>query len=318
MALSMGHPFGTGSLVAGKYLVEGFLACGAMGMVLAARHVDLDAPRALKVPYLEEPAPEDLAPRFLAEARIAARLAGEHVARVYDAGVLESGTPYIVMERLVGTDLAEILGRRGGLPVGDAALYVAQACAGMAEVHAMGVVHRDLKPANLFLTHAGGSPKIKVIDFGVARSVSAPAGLHVEGSPAYMAPEQVSSGIPIDARADVWALGVTLYELLTGRAPFCGRTMVATFSDIVNGEPPPAEVLRPGLPAGILAVLSRCLQKCPASRFQGVEDLAAALAPFALDATACLPDLAIAPRPAWVDTLAGTTTCPRPRRRSTA
>jgi eukaryotic-like serine/threonine-protein kinase len=278
----MGSLFDVGSVVAGKYRIEGFLACGGMGMVLAATHFDLDAPRALKIPFLEGPVPEDVAARFLREARTAARLTGEHVARVYDAGVLETGTPYIVMERLAGSDLAALLGRRGPLPVGDAALYVSQAGAALAEAHDLAIVHRDLKPANLFLTAARGAPRIKVIDFGVAQAAGIATGKHVEGSPAYMAPEQVSGGLPVDARADMWALGVTLYELLTGRSPFSRPTLVATFAEIVSGEPRPVEALRPNLPPGILAVLSRCLRKHPAQRFQRALDLVEALAPFAL------------------------------------
>ncbi len=281
----MNNALKAGQVVAGKYRIEGVLGAGGMGVVLAARHVDLRAPRAIKVPHLHGAAHEELTGQLLREAHLAAQLTGEHVVRIHDAGRLESGAPYIVMEQLEGSDLEEILRRHGRLPVGDAALYVMQACAGMEEAHALGIVHRDLKPANLFLTaRSDGSPCLKVLDFGIAQSVDvgSPSGKHqVEGSPAYMAPEQTIAGPVADARADIWALGVILYELLTGRTPFSGDSVAATFSLIMGSEPAPAETLRPDLPAGIAAILSRCLQKSPARRFQRVAELRAALAPFA-------------------------------------
>jgi eukaryotic-like serine/threonine-protein kinase len=278
-----------GQCIAGKYVIGRLLGSGGMGVVVAARHVELDAPRAIKVPLVCGEVPEHLAEQFRREAQIGAQIAGDHVVRIYDAGLLEGGAPYIVMEHLEGSDLEVTLRLGGRLPVGEAALYVMQACAGMERAHALGIVHRDLKPANLFLTaRADGSPCVKVLDFGIARSrdVAAPSGKpsgkgSVEGSPAYMAPEQAIAGPVVDARADIWALGVILYELLIGRTPFSGASVGATLALVLNCEPTPAEALRTDLPAGIAAILSRCLRKNPTQRFQSVVELREALAPFA-------------------------------------
>jgi serine/threonine protein kinase len=270
-----------GEVLGGKYLIERILGRGGMGVVLAATHVELDAPRAIKVPESRGPAAE----RLLHEARIMARLTSEHVVRVHDVGRLESGEPYVVMERLDGHDLAELLQRRGRVPVEEAARYVAQACVAMEEAHALGIVHRDLKPANLFLAACGdGSPCVKVLDFGIATSKDAPrlsTKQGIEGSPAYMAPEQIIPGPVVDARADVWALGVVLYELLTGQLPFREGSHAELVSQVLNLEPVHADALRPDLPPELGAVIARCLQKSPARRFQGVAELRAALAPFA-------------------------------------
>jgi eukaryotic-like serine/threonine-protein kinase len=277
----MNQALKAGEMLGGKYLVERVLGRGGMGVVLAARHAELDAPRAIKVSEHRGVAAE----RLLHEARITARLTSDHVVRVYDVGQLESGEPYVVMERLQGLDLGELLRRRGCLTIEEAALYVAQACVAMEEAHALGVVHLDLKPANLFLAvRSDGTPCVKVLDFGIARFKDAPSAStkqKIEGSPAYMAPERVILGPTIDARADVWALGVVLYELLTGQVPFREASYAELASQILNRDALPADTIRPDLPLGLAAVISRCLQKSPALRFEGVAALRAALAPFA-------------------------------------
>ena len=181
-----------GEMIAGKYVIESTLGCGGMGVVFAARHVDLDVPRAVKVPHPSEGGYDAVAVRFHREARIAGRLRGEHVVRVVDSGQLPCGAPYIVMERLEGEDLGAILRRRRRLPLADAARHVVEACDALAEVHALGFVHLDLKPANLFVTtRPDGSPCLKVLDFGIARPSRAdkPARSDLEGSAGYMSPE---------------------------------------------------------------------------------------------------------------------------------
>jgi serine/threonine-protein kinase len=284
----MGEGLRLGEVLAGRYLIEHVLGVGGGGMVLAARHVDLGAHRAVKIPWPHE---AEAAERLLEEARITARLASEHVVRVHDAGRLEEdGAPFIAMELLQGVDLLQLLQRRGPLPAGDAALYVAQACLAMEEAHALGIVHLDLKPANLFLTSRhDGSACVKVIDFGIARSLeeACPMNERVEGTPPYMAPEQAILGPRIGAETDVWALGVTLYELLAGRVPFRAGTVPGVLRRVLEAEPEPLGALRPGLPPGLADVIERCLRKGPASRFRDAAELGAALAPFASDARIC-------------------------------
>jgi serine/threonine-protein kinase len=270
-----------GETIADRYEIEHVLGCGGMGVVLAARHVDLDAPRAIKVPHACEIGYEIMAERFRREARIAARLTSDHAVRVCDSGRLESGAPYIVMERLEGDDLAALLRRRGRLSITDAARHVAEACAAVAELHALGVVHLDLKPSNLFLAARGdGTRRVKVLDFGLARPASAAGPANLEGSAGYMAPEQALPSPALGPEADVWALGVILYELLTGRLPFRADTLIATLLLAMTQEPAPPEALRPDLPPALCDVILRCLEKNPARRFRSAGELLAALQPF--------------------------------------
>ena len=204
-----------GDVLAGKYRVDRVLGVGGMGVVVAATHLQLEERVALKFMLPEAYGDPDLAARFTREARAAVKLKSEHVARVLDVGTLDTGAPYIVMEYLDGTDLADELHKKGPLPVHEAAEYVLQACDALAEAHALGIVHRDLKPANLFLTRRGdGSPLVKLLDFGISKtSAFNDAGVAMTktaammGSALYMSPEQMTSPKDVDARADVWALG---------------------------------------------------------------------------------------------------------------
>jgi len=288
-------PLGPGDLVAGKYRVEGVLGVGGMGVVVAATHLQLRELVAIKVlrPDVRFERGDGFA-RFVREARVAAKIRSEHVARVYDVGTLESGGAYMVLEYLEGQDLEAWLADSGKLPIDRAVEYVLQACEALAEAHAAGVVHRDLKPGNLFLaSRADGSPCIKVLDFGIskvrglslgvtARAVDGPITTETVGamgSPPYLAPEQLSGG-DVDARADIWALGATLYELLTGITPFHGATLEALYTKILRVNPPRLSTLRPDAPAGLEAIVNRCLRKDPAHRFADVGGLAAALARF--------------------------------------
>jgi serine/threonine-protein kinase len=280
-----------GDLFAGKYEIEGTLGTGGMGTVLAARHVQLGQRVAIKFMLGEMAANQNAVARFVREARAAAALSSEHVARVIDVGTLDSGAPYMVMEYLAGVDLGEVLARDGPMPVEMAVGLVLQACDAIAEAHATGIVHRDLKPANLFLTaRMDGSPLVKVLDFGVSKAVSGfgpaedpslTATGSVMGSPGYMSPEQVRSTKDVDCRADIWSLGVILYELLTGISPFVGQTLGDTFARIVSEDPPPIREHRRDVPAGLVAVISRCLERKLDTRIPNVGVLASKLLPFA-------------------------------------
>ncbi|MCW5802909.1 MAG: serine/threonine protein kinase [Deltaproteobacteria bacterium] len=274
-----------GDVLAGKYRVDKILGIGGMGMVVAATHLEIDQQVAIKFMLpsaLESP---EASARFMREARAVGRLTSEHVCRVSDVGKFTSGAPYIVMEYLEGLDLGTMLKRRGPLAVPQAVDYIMQACEGMAEAHAFGIVHRDLKPDNLFLAaRVDGAQIVKVLDFGISKA--AVTGIEtrtgdVMGSPAYMAPEQMQSTKDVDARADIWSLGVVLYQLISGRMPFLADTLPALCLSVINDAPPPLSAVRKDLPPGLAEVVMRCLAKRKDERFPNVGELAKALAPFA-------------------------------------
>jgi serine/threonine-protein kinase len=269
-----------GTIVGGKFQIERVLGAGGMGVVAVAMHLQLDQRVALKVLHEQAAADPSTVQRFLREARAAARLKSDHICRVSDVGQLDNGAPYMVMELLEGGDLASVLAR-GALAPYVAIDFVLQACVGLAEAHAAGIVHRDLKPANLFVTRRlDGSSLIKILDFGIAKS---PAGQvsgltqtqAVMGTPGYMAPEQLRSTRDADARADIWALGVILYQALSGRLPFPATT-ITEFAVKSAMDPPDPIDIDPKL----RAVVMRCLEKEPGGRFPDVSSLAQALVPF--------------------------------------
>jgi serine/threonine-protein kinase len=257
-----------------------------MGVVLEVTHLALGKREAMKV-LREEGArsPEHLA-RFLREARIAARLPDEHVARVTDVGQTEEGLPYLVMELLSGRDLQAELLARGRLPIAEAVDCILQACQGVAEAHAVGLVHRDLKPANLFLTRRrGGAGVVKVLDFGVSKMEDQGGALltmtsSILGTPQYMSPEQIRSAKHVDARTDQHALGMILYEMLTLEPPYKGEIMTAVLVAVATLPPPRASALRPEVPPELDAAIMRALAKEPKDRFVDVGGFAAAIAPF--------------------------------------
>jgi serine/threonine protein kinase len=279
-------PVNPGDLLAGKYRVEAILGVGGMGIVVAAKHEQLDLRVAIKFIRPEALGNREAAERFLREARAAARLKSEHTARVLDVGKLESGAPYMVMELLDGNDLAQVLRERGQLPIEQAVDWVVQACEAVAEAHLMGIVHRDIKPQNLFLARSEGQERVKVLDFGVSKAIGGMEGAlthtrAIIGSPLYMSPEQMRSSRGVDARSDVWALGVVLFELLTTHPPFESETLTELCLMIVGDPPRPLLELRPDAPAGLAEVVLRCLRKDAAERFANAAELAAALKPYA-------------------------------------
>ncbi len=271
-------------MLAGKYRVEKVLGAGGMGVVVAAVHVQLEQRVAIKFVRDEALGNRDAVERFLREARASVKLKSEHAAKVIDVGTLESGAPYMVMEYLEGQDLGEVLSQHGALTVQAASEWIVQACEAIAEAHAMGIVHRDIKPQNLFLARTvGGQPKVKVLDFGVSKSLTnSGAGALTQtramlGSPLYMSPEQMRSSRDVDARADVWALGVVLYELLTKRCPFEAESMPELCLKVVSDPPTPISTHRPDVPQSMVDVIERCLQKDASKRFANAAELASAL-----------------------------------------
>ncbi len=271
-----------GAIIAGKIRIERVLGRGGMGVVASGYHLQLEKLIAVKLMLPHAAQDPEAVSRFLREARAAARITSEHVARVFDVGSLPTGEPYIAMEYLEGSDIAELLARNGRFEPGEAVAYLLQACEALEEAHAAGVVHRDLKPGNLFLTRrSGGSALIKVLDFGISKmthsSPTASAQLTrtsaMMGSPLYMSPEQMTSPKEVDARSDIWSLGVVLYEMLSGAAPFNGETLPQVCLRIVSEAPPPLSGLSPEL----VGVVERCLQKSPNARYQNIAELAQAL-----------------------------------------
>lgn len=282
-----------GQILGGKYRVDRVLGAGGMGMVVAATHLQLEERVAIKFLLPEALQNPEAVARFGREARAAVKIRGEHVARVTDVGSFEDGAPYMVMEHLDGRDLSALLKERGAFQPWDAVDAILQACEALAEAHALGMVHRDLKPANLFMTRRpDGTPSVKVLDFGISKVANASASDNamtktsaVMGSPLYMSPEQMTASRDVDARTDVWAIGIVLYELLTGRAPFLAETLPEICGLILTAAPSAIRDISPSTPEPLQMAVLRCLEKDRARRFQSVSELAQALAPFGSRAT---------------------------------
>jgi len=281
-----------GDLLAGRYRIERLLGSGGMGVVAAAVHEVLHQRVAIKFLY---PAVTDdgTTLRFIQEARAVATIHSEHAVGVMDVGALDNGVPYMVLEYLEGHDLAEELAARGRIPVPEAIDWILQAGEALAEAHSLGIVHRDLKPSNLFLANKpDGSRVLKVLDFGIAKKLGPDAILltgtaaagELLGTAAYMPPEQIRSPKNVDPRADLWALGVTLWELITGDRLFGGDSVGEVLAAVLERSPPPLRMLLPDAPVGLERVLARCLARSRDDRYATMAELAEGLAPFGSDA----------------------------------
>ncbi len=299
--------FRPGERIAEKYIVERELGRGGMAVVVAARHAELGHEVAIKALHPAALREATSVERLMREARAAAGLQSEHATRVFDIGRLPSGAPFLVLERLRGMDLHELLEKRGRLSPGEAARVVFEACDAIAEAHEGGIVHRDLKPSNLFLAQRrDGSAIVKVLDFGIAKASEGPEETALTttssslGTPLYMAPEQILDAKRVTAAVDVWALGVTLYELVSDQIPWEVQNVHALLAKIITEPPVPLRKRRPDVPPAFEAIVDRCLARAPADRFPSASELARALAPLALGPLPTLPDLELAP-PTEVD-----------------
>lgn len=300
-------PLQPGQIIGERYRVGDLLGGGGMGVVQAGTHVLLGTPVAIKVIRSNLKGDNEVVRRFVNEARAAAALKGEHIARVFDVGVLDSGEPYMVMEQLDGVTLDQYIAGRGALTRAEAVDIVLQVCEGLDEAHAAGLVHRDIKPANLFLARRPDERfSVKILDFGIAKRIdtTSPAltdpGKSV-GSPWYMSPEQMLTPSSVDAHADVWSLGVLLFELLTSRLPFEGESIPQVCANVLAAPAPPLSQYRADLGPELDAIVLRCLEKEPVRRFASVRELAQALLPFAsssLHAATAEPLPAFEPSPA--------------------
>jgi serine/threonine protein kinase len=279
-----------GSVVDGKYKIESTIAEGGMAVILRATHVGLGqrvAIKFLKPRALSEPA---VVERFEREARLAAQITSDHVVRVQDVGNVAGVGPYMVMEYLVGRDLGSIV-EEGPLPIARAVDYLLQACDALAEAHALRIVHRDIKPENMFLAQRPSNTAIlKIIDFGISK-VAPKRGEGGDwahstdredrlGTPLYMSPEQLRSAADVDQRADIWALGVVLFELITGVSAFDATDMPELCVSILTAAPKSLRALLPDAPEGLEGVILRCLEKDPARRYRNVAELTQDLVPF--------------------------------------
>jgi len=273
--------------VVDKYHIVRLLGRGGMGSVYEGHHVLLERRFAIKFMLPEYAANRETLRRFENEAKAAGRLEHPNIAAVTDFGRASDDSLYLVMEYLAGQGCAELLKNQGPLPVQRAADIVYQVCMGLSVAHKAGIVHRDIKPENLFITEVGDSvDAVKILDFGIAKlrlpDASAVTGSGVAmGTYFYMAPEQVRDSGKVDCRADVWALGVVLYELLTGRKPFDGTDAAKIMFQIVFESPEPVTLIRPDVPAGIAAVIDAALKKEPDDRLTSVMAMADCLASFA-------------------------------------
>ncbi len=291
-----------GDVIAGKYAIVRVLGEGGMGIVYEASHVRLRQRVAIKMLLPAMLAHDVLVSRFEREARAAAQLKSRHVARVMDVDLTPDGLPYMVMEFLEGRDLQAEIDERRQLPFAEAVDFVLQACAAMTEAHALGIVHRDLKPSNLFLADDAGARVVKVLDFGISKVASEHEAKltdadAVMGTALYMSPEQVRATSEVDARSDIWALGVILYEALAGRPPFLGSSTQVAAAIVTQDVPDPRAYC--AMPDELALVLHKALQREPRDRFSDVGQLAVALAPFALPGTigrAHADALALGPR----------------------
>jgi len=287
--------FANGAVIAGKYLIEETIAQGGIGVVVVAKHLALQQHVAIK--YLRPKALSNpvIVERFVREARLAAQITSEHVVRVHDVGTLPEAGPYMVMEYLVGEDLGRTL-RGGPLPVTRAIDYVLQACDALAEAHALRIVHRDIKPENMFLAQrASNTPIVKIIDFGISKISprrgedgqwgtdhfsSETAGSERFGTPLYMSPEQLRSTTNVDARTDIWSLGVVLHELITGALPFTGEALPQICTSVLSGRPIPLTAARPDAPWQLEPIILKCLEKEAGRRYRNVAELAQELVAF--------------------------------------
>ena len=281
---------GTGAVLDGKYLVGEIIGSGAFGIVYEGKNLELDEKVALKVMRPEVATDKGMVGRFAREAKSAASIKSEYAASVFDVGS-KDGVPYIVMEYLEGKSLGQVVEESGPFPARTAVEYALQVCEALAVAHSKGIIHRDIKPENLLLTErSGGMQLVKVLDFGISKAeftgsifgseLPIVKTMNLMGTPLYMSPEQVRCSDHVDVRSDIWSLGMVLYEILAGNTAFEGTSIPEICAAILETQPKPIEVHRNDLPAGLVEVIAKCLEKDQKARYQNVAELAIALMPF--------------------------------------
>ena len=277
-------PIREGQTLVGKYVLERLLGVGSMGEVYRAKNVAVGRVVAVKLLRKEHASNEQVVARFLREAKAANMVQHRNVAQVLDVGQDADGVPFIVQEFLEGRDLSDMLLEfEFGMPVQLALNLFLPITQAMAAVHAVGLVHRDLKPENVMLAHVDGLTVPKVLDFGVSKMEQGAGDARltgvntIMGSPNYMCPEQIQKPQTVDARADVWALGVMLYEALSAQLPFDSPNLSTLFVKICSGSFTPLDEVAHGLPQSVIDVVHRCLRVDREERFVDATALARAL-----------------------------------------
>jgi eukaryotic-like serine/threonine-protein kinase len=286
---------GIGSVVNGKYRLARLLGDGGMGAVYEAHHAVLGTRVAIKVLHPDLARRTGLVERFLQEARVAAQIRSPYVVQVTDIDRTPDGQAYIVMELLEGEPLSGVLDRQRKLPVATACEYTVQILAALEAAHALGVIHRDLKPENVFVTFPGGKPVLKLIDFGIAKARRndpqqknlTVAGV-VMGTAEYMAPEQARSADKVDARADIYAVGVMLYEMIAGSRPVVGDDARIIALKVESGEVVPLVQAAPEVPREIAGLVHRAMAARPELRFATATEMRLALEKTRRSGTAAL------------------------------
>ena len=276
-----------GDVIGGKYRIVRVIGDGGMGTVYEAHHEVLETNVALKFLHGELAQRPGLGSRFLQEARVSARIHSPHVTHVTDVDQMADGSPYLVMELLQGEPLQQAMDRLGKLIPTQAVDFALQILAGLEAAHAIGVVHRDLKPDNVFIVPSSNGPLLKLIDFGIAKlraSTVYQKGLTragvVMGTPEYMAPEQLFAAENVDHRADLYSLGVILFEMLSARRPADGDDVETIVAAVVSGNVRHLAQLEPNLPKALVAAVERALLPDREARFGSALEMRVALAPF--------------------------------------
>ena len=290
------QPFAVGNVVAGKLRIVRQLGAGGMGAVYEVEHEITRHRRALKLLHAQMADVPSVVERFLREASAAGRIGNPHIVETFDAGHLETGEPYIVMELLQGKTLANLLEEKGPLDIAVVCNLLIQTCDAVAAAHAAGIIHRDLKPENIFLS-GPDCTFVKILDFGISKfdaALTGVQGLTMEGSPMgtpyYMSPEQIKGQKTVDARTDVYALGVVLYECLTAERPFDAESLPELIFLIAQGEYKPPSARRASLPKVVDEIVRKALAMDRAERYGSLTELSLALSQLqhSFDSTAFL------------------------------
>ncbi len=273
-----------GDVLAGKYRLEALLGSGGVGVVFRAQNTLIGRAVAIKLMRREHVSEPNVVARFMQEARAANIVRHHNVVDVLDIGQDDDGTPFIVQELLEGGDLGKYIETHpNGLPVDWVLATMIPVSDGVAAAHAKGVFHRDLKPENVFLANVDGATIPKLLDFGISFIRSAPADVRMTatgttlGTPAFMSPEQLAGTKGVDARSDVWSLGVILFEALSGRLPFEAESAALLFAQIAWANPPRLEDVAPNVPKSLCRVVGKCLRRDKTERYPTAAEFVADL-----------------------------------------